>query len=93
MHYYHKNRDKNFLKHARYVRKASNIWFKNVVYLERLCKYSRLNEVKDYVLQKEDIYMPDYVVKKAFDNKSNFLIHGLKVNFPSITKSKLYKIL
>ena len=27
-HYYHKNRDKNFLKHARYVQKASKICLK-----------------------------------------------------------------
>ena len=90
-HYYHKNRDKNFFKHARYVQKASKIWFKSVVYLERLYKYSILNEVKDYVLQKEDIYMTDYVVKKPFDNQSNFLIYGLNVNFPVI--AKLYKLL
>ena len=51
-HYYHKKRDKNFLKYARYVQKASKIWFKNVVYLERLYKYSILNEVEGYVLQK-----------------------------------------
>ena len=37
--------------------------------------------------------MPDYVVKKPFDDQSNFLIYGLKVNFPVITKSKLYKLL
>ena len=37
--------------------------------------------------------MPDYVVKKPFDDQSNFLIYGLKVNFPSITKSELYKLL
>ena len=91
-HYYHKNRDKIFLKHARYVQKASKIWFKNVVYLERLYEYSMPNEVKDYILQKEDIYMPDYAVKKLFDDQSNFLIYGLKVNFRGITKSKLYKL-
>ena len=50
------------------------------------------NEVKDYILQKEDIYMPDYAVKKLFDDQSNFLIYGLKVNFRGITKSKLYKL-
>ena len=37
--------------------------------------------------------MPHYVVKKPFDNQSNFLIYGRKVNFPGITKSKLYKLL
>ena len=37
--------------------------------------------------------MPDYVVKKPFDDQSNFLIYGLKVNFPGIRKSKLYKLL
>ena len=56
-HYYHKNRDKIFLKPTRYVQNASKIWSKNVVYLERLYEYSILNEVKEYVLQKEDIYI------------------------------------
>ena len=37
--------------------------------------------------------MPDYVVKKPFDDQSNFIIYGLKVNFPSITKSTLDKLL
>ena len=37
--------------------------------------------------------MPYYVVKKPFDVQSNFLIYGLKVNFPGIRKSKLYKLL
>ena len=37
--------------------------------------------------------MSDYVVKKPFDDQSNFLIYGLKVNFRGITKSKLYKLL
>ena len=37
--------------------------------------------------------MADYVVKKPFDDQNNFLIYGLKVNFPAITKSKLYKLL
>ena len=64
-----------------------------MVYLQRLYECSLLNEVKDYVLQKEDIYMPDYVVKKPFDDQRNFLIYGLKVNFPGITKSKLYRLL
>ena len=54
LHYYYKNRDKKFLKHARYVQKASKIWFKNEVYLARLYEYSILNEVKVYVLQKGD---------------------------------------
>ena len=49
--------------------------------------------MKDYVLQKEDIYMPDYVGKEPFDNQSNFVMYGLKVNFPSIIKSKLYRLL
>ena len=56
----------------RYVQISSKIWFKNVVYLERLYEYSLLNEVKDYVLQKENIYMLDYVVKKPFDDQSDF---------------------
>ena len=81
---------KVFFKHAEYVQKTSKIWFKNVVYLERLYEYTLLNEVKDYVLQNEDIYMPDYVVKKPLNNQSNFLIYGLKVNFLGITKSKLH---
>ena len=92
-HYYHKNRYKYFLKLARYVQKASKICSKYVVYLERLFEYSILNEVKDYVLQKEDIFMSDYVVKKPFDVQSNVLIYGLKLNFPDVTKSKLYKLL
>ena len=37
--------------------------------------------------------MPNYVVNKPFDNQSNFLIYCLKVHFPGITKSKLYKLL
>ena len=45
-----------------------------------------LNEVKDYISQKEDNYMLDYVLKKAFDNQNNFLIYGLNVNFPRITQ-------
>ena len=37
--------------------------------------------------------MPDHFVKKPFDNQSNILIYGLKVNFLVITKSKFYKLL
>ena len=65
---------------------------KNVVYLERLYDCSLLYEEKDYVLQKEDIYAR-LRCKKNLLTIRNFLIYDLKLNFPGITKSKLYKLL
>ena len=55
-----------------------------IAYLKDFFQYRFVGDIKHYVLQKEDIYIPDYIV-----DDDPFQIDGLKISFPGITKKKL----
>ena len=80
---FHNNTDKNFFKNARYI----GAWLNFFNYLNEICEYKFDREIKNYILQKQDIYIPDYTVGVGYS------FRGLKVDFPGINKQKLAKIL
>ena len=88
-HYYHNNRKRNVLKIARYIGSATRAWFNYFVYLNKIYKYKFDREIKNYILQKEDIYIPEYTAGVHYSFKGI----ALKAYFPGITKRKLAKIL
>ena len=77
--YYHKNRNKNFLRHAKYLGSelvvSSRIHKINL--LKQIYKYVIENDVKDYNLVKEDIYIPDFTGGR----KSSFSVKGAEFIF------------
>ena len=60
-----------------YIGKAPRVWFTSLAYLKHYFQYRFDGHIKDYVLQKEDIYIPDYIVEDGpfqFDDKNLFQV-------------------
>ena len=60
---------------------APRVQFTSIAYLKIFFEYRFAGDIKDYVLQKENIYIPDYAV-----GDDPFQIDGLQISFPNITK-------
>ena len=72
--YYHKNRDKNFVRHAKYLggEAVPSIKFYSISTIQIVYKYIIEKEVKNYNLTKEDIYMPTFTDGR----KNSFRVKG-----------------
>ena len=77
--YYHKNKDKNFSKNATYLGKAPRVGFTSIECFKDFFEYRFPGDIKDYVLQKEDTYISDFVV-----GEDPFPINGLQTSSPGI---------
>ena len=90
--YYHKNRNKSFLKHAKYLGSELVVSSRihNISMLKFKYKYVIENDVKDYNLVKEDIYILDFTqgIKNSFSIKGAKFIFENENNISNLIKLK-----
>ena len=87
--YYHKNRDKNFLRNEYYISTLDKRFFPSVIYLNNLYKYHIYTIIRRCLLHQDDIYFPNTIIVK----EHYYEINGFQISFLSVKKEKISEIL